>query len=295
MFLVSLLVSFAAALPAQDFSELKLEKVAAGLVFSEGPAWSPKDNFLVFCDVPNQRMAKFVPGKGVSEFRDNTNGAIGNAYDEKGRLYTCETRGRRVIRTDVPGKNETTGKVEVLADKWEGKKLNAPNDIVVRKDNHVYFTDPAFGSQVDSRELDFYGIYHITPKGELELVAKWQTRPNGIALSANGRTLYVSNSDERNIRGFDLDRNGKASNEHIVFSKIEGIPGGLRLDEKGNFYIAAKGLMIFSPQGKLLHHIEMAETPSNCAFGDPDYQTLYITARSSVYRVRLTVKGAVQH
>jgi len=194
-----------------------------------------------------------------------------------------------VIRTDKQGK------IEVLAERWEGKRLNAPNDIVVRKDGHVYFTDPAFGNQADHRELDFYGVYRITPKGELKLVAKPAGRPNGIALSPNGRILYVANSDDRNIRAYDLDRNGEVSNERVVVSAIDGPPDGIRVDEKGNLYVTCNELAVYNPEGRLIGTIPVSETPRNCAFGDPDFQSLYITALTSLYRVRLDVKGSVQY
>jgi gluconolactonase len=183
----------------------------------------------------------------------------------------------------------------VLASRFEGKRLNAPNDIVVRRDGHVYFTDPAFGNQEDSRELDFYGIFHITPKGDLELTAKWKTRPNGITLAPNGRILYVADSDARCVRALDLDRAGAASNERVVIDKIPGVPDGIRTDEKGNIYVAGKNVYVYSPQAKLLGDIALAETPSNVAFGDADLESLFITARTAVYRVRIGVKGALQY
>jgi gluconolactonase len=187
------------------------------------------------------------------------------------------------------------GKIEVLAERWEGKRLNAPNDVVVRRDGHAYFTDPAFGSQGDGRELDFFGLYHLPPKGPLAAVAKPKGRPNGLALSPDGKILYVANSDERAVYAYDVDGKGVLGGERILIGGIEGAPDGVRLDEKGNLYVAARGIAIYSPAGKLLHTIEMAETPSNCAFGDPDLMTLYVTARTSVYRVRLDVKGSVQY
>ena len=205
-------------------------------------------------------------------------------------LYTCEASKYRVTRTDKKGA------VEVLADKWDGKRLNAPNDIVVRKDGHVYFTDPAFGdNQNKGRELDFYGVYHIPPKGPMELIAKPKGRPNGLALSPNGKILYVDNSDERNVYAYDLDAKGVASGERVLVSNIDGSPDGMKVDEKGNLYVTAKGLAIYTPQGNLLHTIELAEMPRNCAFGDSDFQTLYITALTSLYRLRLPVKGSVQY
>jgi gluconolactonase len=127
----------------------------------------------------------------------------------------------------------------------------------------------------------------------MKLIAKPAGRPNGIALSENGRVLYVSNSDEHNIRAYDVDRTGDISNEHVFISSIHGAPGGIRADEKGNLYVAAQGLAIYSPEGRLVRTFELSEIPSNCAFGDADFETLYITARSSVYRLRLGVRGAV--
>jgi gluconolactonase len=275
-------------LAAQDFSDIQVEKAAHGFRFTEGPAWS-REGYLLFSDIPGNKIMKYVPGEGYPVFREPSNGANGNAFDAQGRLYTCESFARRVTRTDKKGH------IEVLADKWEGKRLNAPSDIVVSKSGHVYFTDPAFGSQADTRELDFYGVYHIAPKGELSAIARPVGRPNGITLSPNGRILYVGNSDERNIRAYDVDRNGEVSGERVFVSGVEGVPDGIRTDEKGNLYVAAKGILVYSPEGKLVATIPLAETPSNCAFGDPDLQTLYITARTSLYRVRLDVKGAVQY
>jgi gluconolactonase len=273
---------------AQDLNQVQIDRVATGYVFAEGPAWS-RDGFLIFSDAPSNKLWELKPGQKATIFRENSNGAMGNAFDAQGRLYSCETHLRRVTRTDKKGK------VEVLAEKYEGKRLNAPNDVVVRKDDHVYFTDPAFGNQQDKRELDFYGVYHITPRGELELIAKPKGRPNGIALSPSGRILYVTNSDERNIRGYDLDRSGAASNERVIVPSIEGIPDGIRVDEKGNLYVAASKIEVYTAEGKPLGSIALSETPSNCAFGDEDLQSLYITARTSVYRVRLDVKGSVQY
>jgi len=289
---VLLVLLFAASALAQEFGQLEVQRIAKDLHFAEGPVWS-YDGFLVFSDSVVDKLRRITPGSTDVVFADRAGGAMGNAYDVEGRLYTCEFRDRRVTRT------LKTGKVEVLAARFEGKRFNAPNDVVVRRDGNVYFTDPAFGAQQDSRELDFYGVYHITPKGELEAIAKWRTRPNGIALSPNGRTLYVSDSDARNVRAYDLDGKGIASKERIVVDKITGIPGGLRTDEKGNLYRAANRVYVYALSNngpaKLLGEIPVAETPSNIAFGDADMETLYITARTSIYRVRLGVKGSLPY
>jgi len=273
---------------SQSFENVTVDRIATGFVFAEGPVWS-RDGFLVFSDVSENKLLELKLGQKPALLRANSNGAMGNAFDSQGRLYTCETHARHITRTDKKGR------VDVFAERYEGKRFNAPNDIVVRKDGQVYFTDPAFGNQEDTRELDFFGVYHVSPRGEVELIAKPKGRPNGITLSPNGRLLYVANSDERNIRAYDLDSKGAASNERVLVSGIEGIPDGLRADEKGNLYVAAKRIEVFSPDGKSLGSISLAETPSNLAFGDEDFQSLFVTARTSVYRIRLDVKGSVQY
>src|SRR3954464_11285193 len=166
------LTALAFVLPglAQGLGELKFERLAQGYRFAEGTAWCKEGGYLVFSDTPSDRLFKWVPGTEVAVFRTDAHGPAGNAFDAQGRLYTCETRTRRVTRTD------RAGKIEVLADKWEGKRLNAPAGVTVAKNGSVYFTDPAFGEQSDHRELDFYGVYHIPPKGPMTLVAKYTTR-----------------------------------------------------------------------------------------------------------------------
>jgi len=279
-----LLFALAGCVSAQDFSDIRLEKIAIGLHYAEGPAWSP-DGFLIFSDCPANKLHKFGGAK-AADTTDVPGGPMGNAFDAQGRRYTCEFRERRITRTS---KN---GKVEVLASRFGGKRLNAPNDIVVRRDGHIFFTDPAFGNQQDTRELDFYGVFHLSPRGELDAIARWKTRPNGIALSPNGKTLYVTDSDARLVRAYDLDH-GAA--ERVVIENIPGVPDGIRMDEKGDLWIAAKAVYEYSPQAKLLGHIELKDPPTNLAFGDVDMETLFITTRTEVYRARVGVKGAAPY
>jgi len=284
-----LLLLCAGVLSAQDFTDIRVEKFAGGYTFTEGPVWA-KEGFLIWSDVPNSKIWKVVPGEKAVVFREASNKTNGNDYDGKGNFYHCEGGAHRVTRTD------RKGAVTVVAENYQGKRFNAPNDIIVRKDGQVYFTDPAFGaSQEAGRQLEFFGIYHVTPKGEVELIAKPKGRPNGIALSPNGKILYVDNSDERAVYAYDLDGKGAASNERVLISGIKGVPDGMAVDEKGNLYVTADGLAIYSPEGKLLHTIEFAEIPRNVTFGDADLQTLYVTAYTSIYRVRMTVKGSVQY
>jgi gluconolactonase len=264
---------------AQEPPLTSAAKIAQGFRFTEGAAWS-KDGYLIFSDTPSSRLLKWSPGHMAEIFREDAGGPAGNAFDTQGRLYTCETRARRVTRT------ERGRKVEVLAERFEGKRLNAPTGIAISKTGHVYFTDPAFGYQQDQRELDFYGVYHLPPKGSLGVVAKLSGRPHGIALSPNGRTLYVSSADEHNVRAWDLDRNGEASGERVLISGIAGVPAGIAVDESGNLYIAANGIAVYSPEGRLLRTLGMAEPASSVTFGDADMKSLYVTARGNVYRIR---------
>ncbi len=272
--------ALAPAAAAQGLGEFKFERLAQGYRFTQGVAWSKPGGYLVFSDTPSDRLLKWIPGTEVTVLRTEANGPAGNAFDAQGNLYTCETHTRRVTRTD---KNN---KIDVVAESFEGKKLNAPSQIVVSRTGHVYFTDPAFGEQSDHRELDFHGVYHIPLKGPMTLVAKSATRPRGIAIAPNGRTLYVSNADDHTVRAYDVDRNGDTSNERVFASKIEGAPAGMSTDEKGNLWLAAKGIVVYSPEGKRIHSIDMHDVVSSVTFGDADFKTLFLAARAIIFRAR---------
>ena len=273
-------IALALLLAAQEYKLDRVELAARGYTFTEGAAWNPKEGYLIFSDTPSDRLLKWTPGHDAEVYRTDAHGPCGNAFDTQGRLYTCETRTRRVTRTDK------SGKIDVLAAEWEGKKLNAPAHVVVSRNDHVYFTDPAFGDQSDHRELDFYGVYHIPPKGPMKLVARLTTRPNGIALSPNGKILYVGDSDEHNVRAYDVDRNGDTTNERVLISGIAAVPGAMTVDEKGYLFIAARGVSIYSPDGKPLPGFQTKEFVSSCAFGEADMKSLMITARGNLYRAR---------
>jgi gluconolactonase len=263
-----------------------VERAATGFAFVEGPVWVSKDSgYLLFNDIYNSRTMKIGPSNRPEIYRRYTHAGNGNSMDVQGRLYTAERDGHRVVRTNLDG-SET-----VVADRYEGKRLNSPNDVVVRKDGQVYISDPASAAVLDERELTFNGVYHASPQGAVTLIAK-MPRPNGVALTKDGRILYVADSQEKKIYAYDLDKDGNASKERVVIQNIDGTPDGLRVAANGNLYIACKGVAVYTPQGKLLQMIQFPETPANLAFGGTDRKTLYVTARTSIYRVRVSDAGA---
>lgn len=273
--------------PAVPASFAGVERFGGDYGFVEGPVWS--NGGLIFSDIYSSRIMKSAGPAGAEIYRNYTNAANGNALDTKGRLYSCERDGRRVTRM------ERDGRLTVIASEWQGKRLNSPNDIVVRRDGHIYFTDPASKAVLGPQELGFNGVYHVTPQGRLSLVSAKLSRPNGVTLSPDGRTLYVADSQDRKILAYDVDLEGNASRESVVITGIDGSPDGLRVAENGNLYIACRGIAVYTPAGKFLRMIEFPETPANLAFGGPDLKTLYVTARTSVYRVRIPDRGSLQY
>lgn len=271
------------------FEGLQIERVTANSTFYDGILWTHA-GYLLVADVPGKRLLRFDPGEKSRFVEENNGGIQGIAQDARDRIYFCESAARRVSRQDKPG-----GKVEVVAAEYQGKKFNGPNDITVRKDGQVYFTDPAFGTAQDRMEIPFHGIFYVTPKGELATVAEWKTRPNGIALSPDGKVLYVADSDRHAVVAFDLDRNGAASNERVLVKGIPGVPGGIRTDVQGRLYVAAQHLEIYTSAGKHIHTILLSEPAVNCAFGQNDLESLFIATRKALYRVQLKVKGSVQY
>jgi gluconolactonase len=269
----------AASARRQDEREALVEPVARGFKFTEGPVWL-EDGAVVFSDIPTSRVLKWSVKNGVQLLRENSGGANGNAVDGRGRLYSCEGGARRVTRM---GSDDV---VEVLAERFEGKRLNSPNDIALRKDGHAWFTDPAFGGREETRELPFNGVFHLRPNKELDVVARMDKRPNGVALSPDGRVLYVAVSDERAVRAWDVDRSGEASNPRLVLTGIDGPPDGLKVDEQGNIYVAANAVLIYGPKGNLASKLTLPEKPSNLCLASGG-KTIYVTARATMYRVQL--------
>ncbi len=262
--------------------DAKAEKVAGGYGFTEGPAADAEGN-VWFTDIPNERILKFDVATGKAEImRSRTGRANGLAFDAKGRLHACEGGNRRVTRPDGD-------KAVVLADAFEGKKLNSPNDLDVDEKGGVYFTDPRYGKR-DDLEQTLEGVYYVNPDGKVLRVIDDLKRPNGVVLSPDGRTLYVADNAAGAIFAYDVKDDGTVGKGR-EFARAQG-PDGITVDTRGNLYAAARdGIRVWDKAGKALATIEIPETPSNCAFGGKDRKTLYVTARTSLYRIPLNVSG----
>jgi sugar lactone lactonase YvrE len=267
----------------------KVEKIAGGFKFTEGPVWHP-GGFLLFSDIPGDTIYKWTPDGKISIFRHPAGNPNGNTIDRQGRLITAQ-HNRRLTRT------ETGGQIIVLAERYQGKRLNSPNDVVVRADGSIYFTDPPYGIEQAQEELGFYGIYRVASDGTLTLLNKTMVRPNGIAFSPDETKLYVSDSERKHIRVFEVSSDGTLAKDQ-VFAELagasdKGVPDGMKVDTQGNIYCSGSGgIWIFSPTGQLLGKIFVPEVVTNLAWGDRDYKTLYITAGNSLYRIRLKIAGS---
>jgi gluconolactonase len=269
----------------------KLGKLAGDMQFVEGPVWVPRDGgYLVFSDIPANELKKWSAKEdGVTTFRKPSNHANGNSLDPSGRLVTAEHESRCVTVTDKKGT------VKTLVDRFEGKKFNSPNDVVVKSDGSVWFTDPDYGLGNNPKEQEGNFVYRFVPaKKQVHLAARDFDKPNGLCFSPDEKRLYVADSGKpRHIRFFDVQKNGTLAGGEVFAQIDRGAPDGIRCDAVGRLYsTAADGVYIFGPDGKLIGKFIVPETPANLAFGGKDRQTLFITARSSLYAIRLAVKGA---
>jgi gluconolactonase len=266
------------------------ERIATGFQFTEGPVWMP-DGTLLFSDIPASRIYKWTPdGDGqVEVWREPSGNSNGLTVDRQGRLVACEHGTRRVSRT------EADGTVVTLADRYGGGRLNSPNDVIVKSDGTVYFTDPPYGIEPREREQPCNGLYRIPPGGTVELLADDFDRPNGLAFSPDESILYVDDSPRRHVRAFDVRPDGTLTNSRLCADMDHpqpGSPDGMKIDAEGNLYVAgATGIWVFEPDGTHLGVVVTPERPANCAWGDPDRKTLYVTARTSLYRIRVKVPG----
>ena len=289
---------------ADLFESLEPVVVASGFIFTEGPLWHPS-GILYVSDVDAQihyrvHLTENSELARKEVVRDDSGGANGSVFDGEGRLVICEQDARRVVR------HESDGSITVLADRFEGKRLNRSNDVVLHPDGSLWFTDPdKKGLPEAEKELGYAGIYRLGPDGELTLLARDMNHPNGLAFSRDHTVLYVSNSrPDPHLHAYDVSPDGILGNSRCVCEmpygpagELDGVPDGLKLDADGNIYVTGPGgIWVWDSGERLLGVIELPELPANLGWGDPDNRTMFVTARTSVYRLRTIAAGVpVQH
>ncbi len=271
-----------------------LEVLGSGYLFTEGPLWHPSEHFLLFSDMPGNLIRKWDEAGGVRPFRQPSDMANGLTYDRQGRLLACQHATSSVTRT------EETGDIVTLATHYEGKELNSPNDIVVKGDGGIYFTDPTYGrleffGVPRQTELDFQGVYRVGPDGALSLLVDDFQQPNGLCFSADESLLYVNDTERQHVRVFDVRSDGTIANGR-VFAETKGeepgAPDGMKIDSQGNLYTCGPGgVHVFSPEGAWLGVMQIPEVCANFTWGDPDLCTLFFTASTTVYKLRVRVPG----
>jgi gluconolactonase len=275
-----------------------VEQICTGFRFCEGPIWHPKEHCLYFSDMPNDIRRRWSPADGVAEVRNPSNKCNGMTYDSAGNLYVCEHVTSALIMETPAGKRE------VLATHWQGKRLNSPNDVVVRSDGTIYFTDPTYGRMPvfgleRPQELDFQGVYRMAPGRRLHCEANDFSQPNGLCLSPDEETLYVNDTTRAHIRAFAVAPNGSLSDSRIFAQRIgtgdydDGVVDGMKCDEHGNVYVTGpRGIWVFDARGTQLGVIRMPEIAGNLNWGGPDWRDLYCCCSTSIYRVRMRVRGS---
>jgi gluconolactonase len=278
-----------------------VDKLYTGCRWAEGPAYFAAGRYLVWSDIPNDRMLRYDETDGsVSVFRQPSGNSNGNTTDREGRLVTCEHGGRRVSRT------EHDGAITTIADKWRGKRLNSPNDVVVRSDGSIWFTDPAYGIDTDyegnkaESEIGACHVYRVDPRrDEVEAVITDMVRPNGLAFSVDESLLYVVDTGRTHgpqhpahMRVFKVSDKGKVSGGKVFADCTSGLFDGFRLDTDGRIWTsAADGIHCYDPDGTLIGKVKVPEVVANCAWGGPKRNMLYICGTTSLYSVRLMVNG----
>ena len=272
---------------AMELLDSPIEELATGFAFTEGPLWHP-DGFWIFSDIPNNRINKVTPQGDVEVFREPSGNSNGLTFDRQGRLLACEHGNRRVSRTSADGT------VETLVDRFAGKRLNSPNDVVVHSCGAVYFTDPPYGIKPNQQEQAHNGVYRVDGEGQMLLLADDFERPNGLAFSPDESILYIDDSHHQHIRAFDVADDGSLHNGRL-FADLsdpgDGVPDGMKIDRDGRVFATnARGLWVFDGDGSPLGVIETPQVPANCAWGE-DGRTLLMTARTSVYTVRVKTAG----
>ncbi len=273
----------------------KLHRLGDGCSWAEGPVWDPRQQALIWSDIPNDRMLQWSRDGGVQLFRKPSNFSNGNTLDREGRIVTCEHSPARVSRT------ETDGTVVALATRYLERRLNSPNDLVVKSDGSIWFTDPPYGilSEREGRpresEIGANYVYRMGPDGEdLRAVAHDFDRPNGIAFSPDELTIYIADSGApRHIRALDVHEDGTLTNSRVFAVLDAGVSDGFRVDTVGNVWTsAADGVHVLTPAGKLVGKIRIPEKVANCEFGGSNGSTLFITASTSLYAIEVKARKA---
>jgi gluconolactonase len=264
-----------------------VEKIRGEFTFTEGPVWIASESLLLFSDIPADTIYQLQPPATVTVFRMPSGKSNGLGLDAQGRLIASEHDNRRVSRTLADGT------VVTVADRWQGKRLNSPNDNITRSDGTIYFTDPPYGVPTgQTRELDFQGVFRVDPAGMLHLESRDMNRPNGVALSPDEKTLYVDDTADGLVRKFPVRPDGSLGPPTIFAPATGGGGDGMAMDNAGNLYVTTNvGVTVYKPSGMTWGTISVPEVPTNCTFGGPDRKTLYITAPTSIYRVTLKVPG----
>lgn len=272
-----------------------VECLGTGYLFTEGPLWHPVEKHLTFSDMPGDHMRRWTAEAGVVTFRQPSNKANGNAHDRQGRMVTCEHATSRVTRT------EADGTITVLASHFEGRELNSPNDVVVKSDGAIYFTDPVFGRREffglpREQDLDFQGVYRIAPEnGSLSLLADDFEQPNGLCFSLDETQMFINDTPKKHIRVFDVLPDGGLAQGRVwaeVTGDGEGVPDGLKTDSQGNIYCTGPGgIHVFNADATCLGVILLPEKTANFNWGEDDMRTLFTTSSTSVYRLRVKVPG----
>ncbi|HKO92521.1 MAG TPA: SMP-30/gluconolactonase/LRE family protein [Polyangiaceae bacterium] len=273
----------------------RLEKLYTGTRWAEGPCYFADGNFLIWSDIPNNRMLRWTEGLGVEVFRQPANCSNGNTRDRQGRLVSCEHLTRRVTRT------EWDGSITVLAERYEGRRLNSPNDVVVKSDGSIWFTDPPYGILSDyegkksASELNGNFVFRWDPAtGGLSIVADEFDKPNGIAFTPDERQLFVADSGRpHHMKVFDVKEDGKGLSTGRVFAECDaGIYDGFRFDTDGNLWTSTRaGVTCYAPDGTMLGKIRIPEAVSNLTFGGPKRNRLFITATTSLYSLFVNANG----
>jgi gluconolactonase len=274
-------------------SGAKLETVATGFGFTEGPMWDPA-GFLYVSDETINKIFRVYPN-GRKEEVIALGDPDGNTFDRRHRLIDCASVLRAIIEVTPDGK------YKILADRYDGKKFNSPNDVIVGPDGAIYFTDPTLDLVAgEKQEIPFQGVYRLDDSGKARLLTRDLTQPNGLAFSPDGKKFYVDDSEQRNIRVYDAAPDGTLSNGRIFGEepgeKNDGVPDGIKVDKNGNLFVTGpKGIWVWDAKGNHLGTIVMPEQPANLTWGDQNYSTLYITATTSVYRLETKTQGFVPY